>query len=136
MKLPAASPDNYYHFNSSLKELARELRKHPTQAEQKLWHEVLNRSRLGVRFIRQRPVLNYIADFMCKQLLIIIEVDGYTHHFEEVWKNDVRRQKELEEVGFWVIRFPDERVLNQLEEVRWELEQVIGHRRDELLKKK
>lgn len=79
----------------------------------------------GYQFLRQRPVLNYIADFMCKELQLIIEVDGNTHNFEEQWYKDKSRQKELEDYGFAVLRFWDNEVLNDLENVSRVIEQWI-----------
>ena len=75
----------------------------------------------GYGFRRQRPVLNYIADFMCKELLLIIEVDGITHHFEETIARDKIRQQNLENAGFTVIRFSDEEVLQNIENVRQQI---------------
>ena len=75
--LPPASPSNNYHYNSSLRERANHLRKNMTKAEAYLWKYVLRRrNMMGYQFHRQRPVLQYIADFICKELLLIIEVDG------------------------------------------------------------
>lgn len=54
----------------------------------------------GYQFRRQRPVLQYIADFMCKELKLIIEVDGITHQWEETAQKDEVRQKKLEDAGF------------------------------------
>lgn len=72
------------YYNKNLKELARKLRKDSTKAEIRLWQELLqNKQMYGYAFLRQRPVMNFIADFMCKELMLIIEVDGYTHHFQE-----------------------------------------------------
>ena len=73
---------------------------------------------MGYRFNRQRPVGDYIADFLCKELMLIIEVDGLTHQFEEVRENDVQREKTLETLGFTVIRFDDDEVLNDINNVR------------------
>ena len=50
----------------------------------------------GYQFRRQRPVMDYIADFMCKELMLIIEVDGITHTYPEVIENDCIRQQRLE----------------------------------------
>lgn len=56
-----------------------------TKAEACLWKYVLSSGKLkGYKFKRQRPVLQYIADFMCPDLMLIIEVDGITHLDEEV----------------------------------------------------
>ena len=71
----------------------------------------------GYQFNRQRPVLTYIADFMCKELHLIIEVDGSTHHEEDVINNDRIRQKILEEKGFTILRFEDDNVLNHINSV-------------------
>lgn len=114
-------------YNKKLKELARNLRKNATKAEIRLWSEVLRAGKMkGYTFLRQRPVLNYIADFMCKELKLIIEVnDGATHDNEGKWYKDKDRQKELEQHGFTVLRFTDEEVINDLEAVYRELEHWI-----------
>ncbi len=79
-----ASPKNNWHYNNKLKKFASQLRKNMTKAEACLWKYGLKSGKLSHwKFNRQRPVLNYIADFMCKNLLIIIEVDGFTHEWEE-----------------------------------------------------
>ena len=89
-----------------------------TKAEACLWKYVLRARQLkGFQFRRQRPVLNYITDFMCKELMLIVEVDGITHYFEETIKKDEIRQKNLESAGFTVLRFSDEEVLNNIHAV-------------------
>lgn len=98
---------NYNHYNKALQPFARKNRKQMTKGEACLWKYALKSKQTGYTFNRQRPVLQYIADFMCKELKLIIEVDGYTHLLEDVVKNDVIRQKKLEEAGFKVIRFKD-----------------------------
>lgn len=105
---------------------ANRLRKEMTKAEACLWKYVLRASQLkGFQFRRQRPVLNYIADFMCKELMLIIEVDGITHHWEETITKDETRQKALESVGFTVLRFTDGEVLNNIQAVQNYLEDWI-----------
>ncbi len=107
--------DSNLYYNKKLKEFARRLRKQATNAEVKLWDEVLRgRQMYGYTFLRQRPVLFFIADFMCKELMLIIEVDGYTLEWEEQWILDQSRQNKLEELGFTVIRFTDEEVLQDI----------------------
>lgn len=89
-----------------------------TKAEACLWKYVLRAGQLhGYKFRRQRPVLSYIADFMCPGLMLIIEVDGITHLNEGVVKKDEIRQKLLEEIGFTVLRFNDDEVLNDIRNV-------------------
>ncbi len=94
-----------------------------TKAEACLWKHALRARKInGQRFSRQRPVMSYISDFMCKKLKLIIEVDGITHQFEPVIKNDIIRQKNLEAAGFTVIRFTDDEVLGEIGEV---IEKII-----------
>ncbi len=117
---------NNHHYNKNLQTNANHLRKEMTKAEACLWKYVLRASQLkGFQFRRQRPVLNYIADFMCKELMLIIEVDGITHQLEETIKKDAIRQKALENAGFTVLRFPDEEVLNHIQAVQNFLEDWI-----------
>jgi len=87
-----AGPNNNWHYNKNLQVFANQLRKNMTKAEACLWKYALKAGKLSNwQFRRQRPVLNYIADFMCIDLLLIVEVDGYTHLWEET------RQKEKKE---------------------------------------
>ncbi len=97
-----------------------------TRAEVRLWKHVLRAGSLcGYSFRRQRPVLNYIADFMCFELKLIIEVDGITHTIEAVMRNDLIRQSALEEAGFTVLRFTDDEVLDDLDGVSKSLESWV-----------
>ncbi|MEO8759931.1 MAG: endonuclease domain-containing protein [Bacteroidia bacterium] len=123
--------NNYNHYNKNLQPFANTNRKQMTKAEACLWKYALRAKQTGYTFNRQRPVLNYIADFMCKDLKLIIEADGYTHTLEEVIKNDLIRQTKLEEAGFTVIRFKDAEILHEINRVK----QVILHTMEELKKK-
>lgn len=116
-----AGKANYLYYNKTLKTLARELRNNGTKAEVRLWSELLRGGITGYTFLRQRPLLNYIADFLCKELKLIIELDGFSHEFEQQWKKDKARQKELEETGFTVLRFTDDEVMNDLRNVESEI---------------
>ena len=69
-----ANKENFFLYNKSLTNIARRLRSNLTKAEACLWNYVLQGRRLqGFQFRRQRPVLDYIADFMCKELMLIVE---------------------------------------------------------------
>ncbi len=115
-----------HYYNKNLQPYANRLRNEMTKAEACLWKYVLRASKLkGYPFRRQRPVLNYIADFMCKELMLIIEVDGSIHQLEEIIKSDERRQKALEESGFTVLRFTNEEVLTNIQWVNSYLEDWI-----------
>src|SRR5690606_25360051 len=98
---------NNNSYNKKLKGLARNRRKNPTKAEVYLWKFVLSRGQLnGFKFKRQRSIGNYIADFFCGELNLIIEVDGFSHIDKA--QSDTVRQNELESMGFKVLRFTDD----------------------------
>lgn len=109
---------NNFFYNKKLIPRARQLRGRFTPAEKKLWKEVLIAQKLeGYRFARQVPTLYYVADFLCKELALIIEVDGNIHQQPFVQKRDQIRQKKLEGCGFRVLRFSNEEILNDIKSV-------------------
>ncbi len=113
--------DHHHHYNKNLQPLARNLRNDSTKAEIRLWCELLSGKRLGGHgFRRQRPVGSYIADFMCPELKLIIEVDGYSHQFKS--EEDIKRDEALGNLGYTVIRFSDAEVRNDLPNVQRTLE--------------
>ncbi len=121
-----AESANLWHYNEQLQKLANQNRKEMTKAEACIWKYILSKKQLnGYQFRRQRPVLNYIADFMCKELKLIIEIDGLTHHWEKVALNDLKREEKLKEVGFHVLRFIDNDVLNNINAVEIKIREFI-----------
>jgi len=110
--------ENNNFYNKRLQPFAHEKRYEMTKAEACLWKFVLSGKKLGYTFNRQRPVLNFIADFMCKDLKLVIEIDGYSHFLDEIKIKDEKKQNTLENIGYTVIRFQDSEVLNQIEMVR------------------
>jgi len=135
-----ANPENDYLYNPALKERARELRRSMTKAEACLWKYVLRAGGMSAYgFHRQRPVLQYIADFFCSELMLIIEVDGPSHDDADQQVYDAKRTAALEAAGFKVLRYTNEDVLQHIAAVRTELEawvqqveQVRGIRSREL----
>ncbi|NEU10084.1 DUF559 domain-containing protein [Flavihumibacter sp. R14] len=124
-----ASKENLYAYNTHLQPFALSLRKQMTKAEACLWKYVLKARKLrGYQFRRQRPVLRYIADFMCTELMLIIEVDGITHDWEEIHEKDLTREQEIKAVGFTILRFTDEEVLKNINAVLAYLEDWIDKR--------
>lgn len=114
-----AEKENHLLYNKRLQPNAHKLRYAMTKAEACLWKYALRAKAMkGYSFNRQRPVLNYIADFMCKKLKLIIEVDGYSHTLDEVIIKDKIRQQKLEQAGFTVIRFTNNEVLHHVENVK------------------
>ncbi len=83
----------------------------------------------GFQFIRQRSFLSYLVDFMCKELLLIMEVDGISHMFDDNEKYDRKRQTELEEIGFTILRFQDGEILNNLGDVSPTIKYFVKQRK-------
>jgi len=84
--------------------IARESRKMPTTAEAILWEYLRNRKFLGLKFRRECPIHNYIADFFCYELNLVIEVDGKYHLDEQHTQDDIDRTKSLNSFGITVFR--------------------------------
>ena len=121
-----ADTTNNYAYNKKLRPFANKLRKEMTKAEACLWKYALRAGQMkGYQFRRQRPVLRYIADFLCKELKLVIEVDGITHKDGETEEKDKRKTGDLESAGFKVIRFTDEEVLKNMSGVMERIERVV-----------
>ncbi len=90
---------------------ARELRRNQTDAEKLLWKHLRSRQLNGYKFRRQFPIGNYIVDFVCLSLKLIIEVDGSQHMCNINYDNS--RTQYLENQGFQVLRFLTNDVLKQ-----------------------
>jgi len=102
---------------SLLKDFVTEHRKNPTEAEKILWEIVRRRKMAGFKFRRQHIISNYIADFVCLSEKLIIEVDGLYHQLPENKISDKERTKDLNRLGYQVIRFTNEQVLHETDEV-------------------
>ena len=108
---------NHHHlpYNPKLVERAKELRKNMTKAERKLWYEYLNNFQYRVH--RQRPIDQFIVDFYCPELKLVIEIDGDIHNSEDAQNYDLERTQILSGYGLTVIRFTNQEVLSNFEGV-------------------
>jgi len=79
----------------------------------------------GYKFNRQKPLGNYIVDFYCNKLSLVIEVDGCSHESEEAFIKDAERQKILKEMGLKFIRVDDLDIKFDLSNVLLEIEAFI-----------
>lgn len=130
---PIASKENLYYYNPVLQKYARTNKGTLTKSAACMWKYVLKGSQMrGYRFRRERPVLQYIADFACLPLLLIIEVDGITHQGKENQVKDRTRDQALAEIGFTTLRFTSHEVLNQIERVRTTIANWIIEKEEEL----
>lgn len=108
---------------------ARTLRREATPAERALW-ERLSRSQQGAKFSRQMPLGPFFADFLCRELSLVVELDGFSHDVAPA--RDVRRDAWMAERGFTVLRFSNDDVHGNVEGVvtaiRLEVERLRGLR--------
>lgn len=114
MKLPA---------NSSLRELARNLRKNGTLAEVLLWKYLKNKRANGLDFDRQKVIGNYIVDFYCKRLKLVIEIDGSSH--DNKYEYDVKRDDYLHDLGLRVLHIKDSDVRFRMADVLNAIETIV-----------
>ena len=94
--------------------IARRLRVNQTDAETVLWNRIRNRQIDGNKFVRQEPIGGYVCDFVCRERLLIVEVEGGQHSGSRA---DVIRDRRLTEDGYRVLRFWNNDVLANLEGV-------------------
>ena len=98
-----------YKHNPKLTGNARSLRKNMTKEERHLWYDFLRG--YPVRFLRQKVIDHYIADFYCSQARLVIELDGSQHYEQQGMLSDQIRTEHLENRGLMVIRFPNNAVM-------------------------
>ena len=104
-------------YNPKLTALARKLRNESTETEIFLWLKLKGKQMYDYDFHRQKPIDNYILDFFCYELLLGIEVDGYSHEIVEVYNKDIIKEKRMNELGITILRFSDFEVLRDMENV-------------------
>jgi very-short-patch-repair endonuclease len=97
--------------------LVRHLRLEQTPAEARLWTLVRGRRLANAKFRRQVPIDRFVADFVCVEARLIIEIDGRVHDDEAAQLKDIERTAILEACGYLLIRFSNSQVLNAPGEV-------------------
>ena len=112
-----ANPQNFSN--------AKNLRENMTNAELIFWNRVKNKQFHGLKFRRQHPIHKYIADFYCHKLKLIIEIDGDYHNTSEQKNYDILRTKDLNFQGIKILRFKNDEVENEIEEVLKTIENYI-----------
>ena len=123
--------DNPYHDESMHKGAptsafakADKLRDNLTVAENLLWQALKGNKIEGLKFRRQHPVHLYITDFYCHKLKLVIEIDGAYHNTNDQRILDLERTNDLESQGLKVIRFSNEEVENNLNEVIKKIKEI------------
>ena len=107
--------DKTYNYN--LQKHARNLRKNMTRHEVILWRQLRGRKVLGVKFLRQKPILNYILDFYSPQVKIAIELDGSQHYEDAYLSKDRSRDEILNKNGILTLRYSNNEILNDIDSV-------------------
>ena len=94
---------------------ARDLRAASTDVEHKLWSVLRNRQLAGAKFRRQLPIDRYFADFACLEARLIVELDGSQHMEAQAY--DAERTRALEAAGWFVMRFWNNEVIDNIQGV-------------------
>ncbi|WP_027146345.1 endonuclease domain-containing protein [Mesorhizobium sp. WSM3626] len=102
------------------------MRKVMTDAELKLWNELRAHRLMGLGFRRQFPIAGYIADFACPQKKLVVELDGSQHGDAELAAADTFRTTRLEQDGWTVLRFWNDDVIRDIDNVCQHIVIVAG----------
>ena len=114
----------YYGANSFIFQKAEELRKNMTSAESIIWKHIhINPWKL--KFRRQHPISNFIADFYCHPIKLVIEIDGDIHDGEEIKQYDEAREQSLKEFGLTILRFRNEEIYRNANVVLAKIDETI-----------
>jgi very-short-patch-repair endonuclease len=112
-------------MDNIVQKYARKNRKNLSIPEKKIWQEILSRKQTGYKFLRQHPISHYIPDFYCRELKLIIEIDGDSHSSQEEYDN--QRTIYFESRNLKVIRFTNRDVLYNIKGVEDFLLQEISN---------
>lgn len=116
------SKRNCVRYQNSLTFMSQRNRKNMTEAEKIIWDKVLSRDKTGYRFLRQKPIDRFIFDFYCPKLLLVIEIDGGSHIKKK--GTDELRDKFLKQIGITTIRFTNDEVVNNIEQVKKKINEL------------
>ncbi len=116
------SLQNILPYTPEARDMAKTLRKNMTESEKVLW-ECIRKKQIGVQFFRQFPILEYVVDFYAKEIGLVVEIDGSSHHNR--FLEDSHRQARIEKLGVHFIRFTNEQVFNNLDNIVQELRITI-----------
>lgn len=120
---------NHLPYNPRLKEFSRQLRQGGIRSEALLWKQLKARH-IGFQFNRQKPILNYIADFYCKEVGLVVEVDGSSHDTPEAQLSDKERDRQMRVLGLEIVRVLDGDVLRDAARVAEFIKEECDKRRN------
>ena len=122
----------FYGASPKIFERARKLRSELTIDESALWSAISKKQLFHLKFRRQHPLNFFIADFYCHKLKLVIEVDGDVHNAADQKEYDGGRTEELNEFGIKVIRFTNDELVNQVNDVLTSIRNICEERMKEL----
>ena len=105
---------------------ARRMRKALTEAELKVWNELRAHRLMGLSFRRQLPIAGYIVDFACPSRKLVVELDGSQHGEDGGILRDAIRTEHLEKLGWTVLRFWNDDVLKDIDNVCLHILKIVG----------
>ena len=114
----------HYGASKQIFQYAEKLRRSMTDAEKIIWEKVC-KNQLGVRVRRQHPLWKFIADFYCHEVKLIIEIDGKIHLTSGNKEYDISRDITLNNFGIKIIRFTNDKVINEPNKVIEEIKSTI-----------
>jgi len=123
-----------FTYSQEIGEQAKLMRANPTKAEKHLWDNALRSSQLGFKFTRQKPIHQFILDFYCSELLLGIEADGEVHAGQK--EQDQLRTEYLNSLNIEIIRFKNEEILTDLENIKKRIIEYIEKRKEKLSRTK
>jgi very-short-patch-repair endonuclease len=109
------SNEKLSRIHPTIRQRARKLRQPQTSAEEQLWQHLRRKQLEGYYFRRQHPIGNFIVDFYCAEVRLVIEVDGDVHAFQV--RYDTARTEWLIEHGYHLLRFTNDEIFRQLKAV-------------------
>ena len=113
----------YFNAKPETFEAARILRKKMTTQEELLWERLNKKQICNMRFRRQHPIDFFIADFYCHEVRLVVEIDGGIHNEKREYDNG--RTAEMDKYNITVIRFSNNQIENQIENVIIEIENTV-----------
>jgi very-short-patch-repair endonuclease len=126
MKTDFYNRDMFYGANAGTLRTAGILRKNMTKAELVLWSKLKDRKKFRSKFRRQHPVYSFIVDFYCHEYKLVIEIDGDIHKNQENLEYDDGRTAVLNKFGITVLRFSNDQVIYELDDVLFSIHQALN----------
>jgi very-short-patch-repair endonuclease len=115
----------YFGATPDIFKKAKELRRYETEAEKMLWVKLCRNQMMGHQFRRQHPINRFIVDFYCVKIKLVIEVDGNIHEIPENKLYDIGRSQILNDFGITVIRFKNNKIIDDIEYVLKLIEETV-----------